>query len=135
MVSYIARSGQSKIRNLTKNTLTYDVKFSALASKEVDKWSVYDLKKMINWNKVKADSATPARKKDLLLLWDLVRGRPEPTPPKRSEEEMDMDGGIVSEVNGNLCEGDKQHQATSVLIWVFCVDHVDILRTVKYLSL
>ena len=62
----------------------------------MDKWSVSDLKKLINWKKVKADSATIARKKDLLVLWDLVRGRPEPTLPKWSEEEMDMYGGVDS---------------------------------------
>ena len=87
-----------------------------LASKEVDKWSVADLKKMSNSKKVKADGATPARKKDLHVLWGLVRGRPEPTPPKRSEEEMDMDGGVDSEVDDDLCEGDEQHQVTPVLI-------------------
>ena len=31
MVSYISRIGQSKIRYLTKNTPTYDVKFAALS--------------------------------------------------------------------------------------------------------
>ena len=36
MVSYIARSGQSTIRNLTKNIPTYDVKFSALPVREID---------------------------------------------------------------------------------------------------
>ena len=58
----------------------------------MDKGSVADLKEMINWKKVKADGATPARKKDLLVLWDLVWGRPKTTMPKRYEEEMDMDG-------------------------------------------
>ena len=58
---------------------------------------------MINWKKVKADGATPARKKDLLVLWNLVRGRPEPTPPKRSEEEMDMDEGFDFEYDVALC--------------------------------
>ena len=71
---------------------------------------------MINWKKVKADGVTPARKKDLLVLWDLVRGRHEPTLPKRSEEEMDMDGGVDSEVDNYLCEVNEQHQVTSVLI-------------------
>ena len=58
----------------------------------MDKWSVAEPKKIINRKKVKDDGATPARKKDLLVLWDLVRGRPKLTPPKRSEEDMDMDG-------------------------------------------
>ena len=39
-----------------------------LVSKEVNKWSVADLKKMINWKKVKADGTTHVRKKDLLVL-------------------------------------------------------------------
>ena len=71
---------------------------------------------MINWKKVKADGAMPARKKDLLVLWDLVRGMPKPTPPKRSKEEIDMDGGDDCEVDDYLCEGYKQHQVMSVLI-------------------
>ena len=33
---------------------------------------------MINWKKVKADGAMPVRKKDLLVLWDLVWGNPNP---------------------------------------------------------
>ena len=78
-----------------------------LVSKEVDKWSAAELNKMINWKKLKDDGSTPARKKDLLLLWDLVRGRPEPTPPNRSEKEMDIDRGVNSEVNDDLCEGDE----------------------------
>ena len=57
---------------------------------------------MINGKKVKADGATPARKKDLLVLWNLVRGRPEPTPPKRSKE-MDMDEGFDFEYDVALC--------------------------------
>ena len=68
----------------------------------MDKWYVAELKKMINWEKVKADGATPVRKKDLLVLWDLVRGRLETTPPKRSKKEMDMYGGVYSEVDDNL---------------------------------
>ena len=43
----------------------------------------------------------------MIVLWELVRVRPEPTPPKRSEEEMYMDGGVNSEVNDDLCEGDE----------------------------
>ena len=74
---------------------------------------------MINWKKVKADGVTPARKKDLLVLWDLVRGRPKPTPPKLSEEDMDMDRGFDSEANKDLCEGDENNQVTSVLIYFF----------------
>ena len=82
----------------------------------MDKWYVDDLKKMINWKKVKADGATPARKKYLRMLWGLVWGRPEPTLPKRSKEKMDMDGGFNTEVDGDLCEGCENHQVTSVLI-------------------
>ena len=74
---------------------------------------------MINWKKFKADGTTPARKKDLLMLWDLVWGRPKPTLPKRSEEEMDMDGGFNSEVDGDICKGGEKHQVPSVLIWIF----------------
>ena len=44
---------------------------------------------------------------------------PKSTLPKRSEEEMDMDGGFNSDIDGNLCEGGEQHQVTSVLIWIF----------------
>ena len=73
----------------------------------MDKWSVADLKKIINWKKVKDDGVTPEMKKDLLVLWDLVWGRPEPTPPKRSEEDMDMVGRVDSEVGDDLCEGDE----------------------------
>ena len=87
-----------------------------LASKEVDKWSVADLKKMINWKKAEADGVMPARKKNLLVLWDLVWRRPKLTPPKRFEEEMDMDGGVDSEVDDDLYEGNEQHQVISVLI-------------------
>ena len=36
MASYIIRSGQSTIINLTQNTPTYDVKFSAPPVREVD---------------------------------------------------------------------------------------------------
>ena len=36
MVSYIARSGQSTISNLTKNRPTYDVKFSAPPLRKID---------------------------------------------------------------------------------------------------
>ena len=36
MVSYIARSGQSTISHLTKNTPTYDVRFSAPPVREID---------------------------------------------------------------------------------------------------
>ena len=36
MVSYIARSGKSTISDLTKNTPTYDVKFSAPPEIEID---------------------------------------------------------------------------------------------------
>ena len=68
----------------------------------MDKWSVSDLKKLINWKKFKVDSATIARKKDLIVLWDLVRGRTEPIPENRSEEEMDMYGGVDSEFDNNL---------------------------------
>ena len=71
---------------------------------------------MINWKKVEADGNIPEITKGLLVLWELVRGRPEPTPQKRSEEEMDMDGGFESEVDDDLCEGNEQHQVTSVLI-------------------
>ena len=80
------------------------------------KWYISDLKKIINWKKVKAYGAMPARKKDPIVLWGLVWGRPEPTLPEWCEEDMDMDGGVDSEVNNNLREGDKQHQVTSVLI-------------------
>ena len=76
----------------------------------MDKWYVADLKKMIKLNNVKADGETPVRKKGMIVLWVLVWGRPEPTLPKRSEEEMDMN------INNNLCEGGDQHQVTSVLI-------------------
>ena len=89
---------------------------TSLTSKEVYKWFVSDMKKIINCKKVKADGATPVRQNDLLVLLDLVQGRPEPTPSNRSEEEMNMDGGVDSEVNNNLCKGDKQHQVTSVII-------------------
>ena len=65
---------------------------------------------------VQRTSATPDRKKDLLVLWYLVRGRPKSTQPKRSEEDMDMDVGVDSEVDDNLCECNKQHQFKSVLI-------------------
>ena len=71
---------------------------------------------MINWDKVKADGVMPARNKDLLVLWDLVRGRPEPTPSKRFEGEMDKDAGVESDVDDHLCEVDDQHQFTSVLV-------------------
>ena len=67
----------------------------------MDTWYVSDLKKSINWKKIKADGATPARKKDLIVLWDLEQRRPEPTSPKQSEEDMDMDLGVNSEVNYN----------------------------------
>ena len=83
-----------------------------IASKEGDKWSVADLNKMIKCKRFKSDSETLARKKDLIVLWDLVQGRPKPTLPKRSEEEMDMYGGVDFEVLNDLCEGDEQHQAT-----------------------
>ena len=82
----------------------------------MDKWSVADQKKMINWKKVKIDGATPARNKDLLVLWDLVRGRPKPIPPKRYEEVVDKYGGVESKVDDNLCKVDEQHKVTSVLI-------------------
>ena len=85
-------------------------------SKEVDKQYVSDLNKIINWKKVKADGTTPLRNKDLLVLWNLMRGRPKPTPPKRSEEEMDMDRGVDSKDNNNLCKGDAHNQVSSVLI-------------------
>ena len=78
----------------------------------MEKWYVADLKKMINWDKVKADGVMPARNKDLLVLWDLVWGRPGLTPPKWSKEDMDMDGGVDSNVDDDLCEGDEQHQVT-----------------------
>ena len=58
----------------------------------MDKWSISDLNKMSNWKKVKSDGVTSVRKKDLLVLWDLVWGRPKTTMPKWYEEEMDMDG-------------------------------------------
>ena len=32
---------------------------------------------------------------------------------------MDMYGGVNSEVDDDLCEGNDQHQITSVLIWLF----------------
>ena len=73
----------------------------------MDKWSVSDLNKIINWEKVKADGATPARKKDMLVLSELMWGRTKPTPPKRSKEEMDMYGGVDYAFNDGLCEGDK----------------------------
>ena len=63
-----------------------------VASKEVERWYVSDLKKMINWKKVKNDGVKPTKKKDLLVLWGLVQGRPGSNPSKRSEEEMYMDG-------------------------------------------
>ena len=65
----------------------------------------------------------------------LVWVRPEPTLPKRSEEEMDMDGEVEYDVDDDLCEVNDQHQVTSVVIRIFCADHVDILQTIKYLSL
>ena len=71
---------------------------------------------MIKWKKIKADYAMPARRKDLIFLWDLVRRGGETTPPKRFEEDIDMDRGVDSEVDDNLCKGDKQHEVTSVLI-------------------
>ena len=58
---------------------------------------------MINWKKFKADGTTPARKKDLLMLWELVWGRTEPTLPKRSEKDMDMDVAFNPDVDGDLC--------------------------------
>ena len=58
---------------------------------------------MVNWKKVKDDGAAPVRKKDLLVLWYLMWGRPESNPPKRSEEDMDIDGGVDSEFNNDLC--------------------------------
>ena len=82
----------------------------------MDNYSVSDLRKIINWKKFKADGATPARKKDLILLWDLVRGRPKLTPPKRSKEEMDMDVGVYYNSIEDLCEGNEQNHVTSVLI-------------------
>ena len=87
-----------------------------LASKELYKWDVSNLKKMINWKKVKADGATPSRKKTLLVLWDLVRRRTKPNLPKRSDEEMDMNGVFDSEIYDGLCKGDEKHQVTSVII-------------------
>ena len=93
----------------------------------MDKWSVADLNKMINWKKFEADGATPERKKDLLVLWDLIRGRPKPTPPKRFEEYMHMDGSIYYDVKDDLCKFGDQNQVTSFLICIFCVDRVDIL--------
>ena len=39
-----------------------------LASQEVDKWSVYDLNKIINWKNVKDVDVTPVSKKDLIVL-------------------------------------------------------------------
>ena len=83
----------------------------------MDKWYVADLNKMINWKKFKADGATPARKKDMLVLWYLVQGGgSNPDPSKRSEEEIYMYGEVDYEFNDNLCKGDKQHQVVSVLI-------------------
>ena len=70
------------------------------------------MKKMINWKKVKADNAMPARKKNIIVLWDLVRVKPGPPPPKRYEEEIYMDGGVESEFDNDLCEGNEQHQVT-----------------------
>ena len=64
----------------------------------MDKWSISDLNKMSNWKKVKSDGVTSVRKKDLLVLWDLEQGRPEPTPQKRYEEEIYIDGGFNYEV-------------------------------------
>ena len=126
----------------TNNTQEYRDKkqhinelITSLASKEVDKWSVADLKKTINWKKVNANGATPERNKDLLVLWDMVRGKTETTPPKRSKEEMGIDGEVDYEYDNNLCEGDDQNQVTSVIILFFCVDSVNILQTIKYLSL
>ena len=74
----------------------------------MDKWYITDLKKIINWKKVNTDGATLARKKDLLVLWDLVRWR--------SEEDMCIYGGVNSEVFDHLCKVNEQHQSTSVLI-------------------
>ena len=90
--------------------------FTLIFSKEVDNWFVAILKKMTNWNKFKADGVTPTKKKYLLVLWDLVWGGAEPAPPKQFEEEMDIDGGFHSEVEGDFYKGDDQHQVTSVLI-------------------
>ena len=87
-----------------------------LASKEVENWSVSDLKKIINWKEVKDDGATPARKKYLLVSWDLVWGRPEPTLPKQSEEDTDMYLAVDSDTDDDLCKFDDQHQLSSILI-------------------
>ena len=43
-------------------------------------------------------------------------GEAKPTPSKRSEEDMDIDGGVNSEVENALCKGDEQHQVTSFII-------------------
>ena len=87
-----------------------------VGSKEVERWYVSNLKKMINWKKVKTDGVKPTKNKDLLVLWGLVQGRPGPTWSKRSEEEMYMYGGVNAKVNNNLCKGNEQNQVTSVLI-------------------
>ena len=50
------------------------------------------------------------------MLCYLVWGGPEPTLPKRSEEEMDMDGEVEYDVDDDLCEVNDQHQVTSVII-------------------
>ena len=80
-----------------------------LASKEVYNWYVADLNKIINWKNFKADGVTPARKNELLVLWDLVRGVPKPTPSKRTKEDMDMDRRVESDSNKNLYKGNKQY--------------------------
>ena len=82
---------------------------------------------MINWKKVNTDGVTPERNKELLVLWNLVQGKIEPTLAKQSKWEMDMDGGVNYEVDADLCKGGDQHQFMSVLICFFCVDRVDIL--------
>ena len=77
---------KKNIQEKRNKNMQYNKVLPLIVSKEVDKWSVAELKRMINWKKVKADGATPARKKNLIMLWDLVKGGGELTLPKRSKE-------------------------------------------------
>ena len=45
-------------------------------------WFIDELNRMLNWKKVEDDGATPAIKKQVIVLWDLVQGRP--NPPRQS---------------------------------------------------
>ena len=106
---------------------------TSLTSKELDKWSISDLNKIINQKKVKDDDETHVRKKNLFFVVGpgLREAQTHPTEAVRGGD------GWMSWLWGRqrLCKDDKQHQFTPVLIWFFCVDHVNILRTVKYFSL